>query len=53
MSLRRLALLLLIALPLAACGNKGPLVKPADKSAVPAAPQTPPAPGVPAESGSR
>lgn len=33
MSLRRLVLLLLVALPLAACGNKGPLVKPPADSA--------------------
>lgn len=41
MPLRRLLLLLPIALALAACGNKGPLVKPPAK---PAAPSAQPAP---------
>lgn len=45
MPFRRLVPLLIFVLPLAACGNKGPLVRPAAKPGTPAEQPTPaPAP---------
>jgi predicted small lipoprotein YifL len=41
MSFRRLVPLLIFVLPLAACGNKGPLVRPAAKPGTPAEQPTP------------
>lgn len=41
MSFRRLVPLLILALPLAACGNKGPLVRPAAKPGTPTQQPTP------------
>jgi len=44
MPLRRLVPLLILALPLAACGNKGPLVRPAAKPGAPTQQQPAPPP---------
>ena len=55
MSLRRLVFILFVALLLAACGNKGPLVKPSAKTDAPAANTAPASSRTPglAESDSR
>lgn len=44
MSLRRLVPLLILVLPLAACGNKGPLVRPPAKKPTTPTQQPTPAP---------
>ena len=51
MNLKPLAVLLALTLPLAACGNKGPLVRPSHAPPAPAPDTTSPLPAPPPENG--
>jgi hypothetical protein len=51
MNLKPLALLLALTLPLAACGNKGPLVRPSKAPPVQAPDTTSPLPAPPPDTG--